>query len=374
MYNAEQIAKLRLIRSENVGSVTFRGLLQRFGSAQKALEMLPETARRGGARKTLHICTTEQAEREMENTNRFGARIIFDTDENYPPLLKQLPDAPPVLSVSGNAALLKSRFIALVGTRNASINGKNMARRMAADFTRAGFSVASGLALGIDAAAHEGALFNATNKNSTVAVLGTGINVPYPLKNKELYASIRDKGVIISEFAFDTAPQPSHFPQRNRIISGLSESLVVIEASLRSGSLITANKALDQGREVYAVPGNPMDARANGVNYLIKNGAPLVESAADVLENMAAFVPSCLKEECTPDTFGTGDNDFSNADLTAERQELLEKLDFTPVGVDILTQETGLPAKTISVLLVELELAGKIERLPGNKILRLTEA
>lgn len=374
MYDVEQIAKLRLIRSENVGSVTFRGLLQRFGSAQKALEMLPETARRGGARKALRICTANQAEREIEQTNRFGAQIIFDTNENYPPLLKQIPDAPPVLSVLGNAEMLKSRFIALVGTRNASINGKNMARRMAADFAHAGFSVASGLALGIDAAAHEGALFNATKKNATVAVLGTGINVPYPLKNKELYDSIRDKGVIISEFAFDTAPQPSHFPQRNRIISGLAESLVVIEASLRSGSLITANKALEQGRDVYAVPGNPLDARANGVNYLIKNGAPLVESAADVLENMTAFVPDALKEEAVSDTFTSGNNDFSSNDLTAERQELLEKLDFTPVGIDILAQETGLPAKTISVLLVELELAGKIERLPGNMILRLTDA
>ena len=373
MYDAEQIAKLRLIRSENVGCVTYAALVGRFGSARNALENLPETAKRGGARFCPHIYTNAQAQKEIEALEKFGASLIFDTDEAYPPLLKQIPDAPPVLSVVGDTGLLRTRFIALVGTRNASINGRHMARQMAADFVQAGFSVVSGLALGIDAAAHEGALTKATAKASTVAVLGTGVNVPYPNQNRELYARTREKGAIVSEFPFDTKPAPSNFPRRNRIISGMAESLTVIEASLRSGSLITARKALEQGRDVYAVPANPLDARASGVNRLIKDGAPLVESAADVLENMAAFVPSMLKEEAAPMLEPAPAQNFSEADLTAARPELLEKLDFAPVGVDELIRETGLPARAISALLAELELAGKIERLPGNKILRLSD-
>ena len=369
----EKIARLRLIRSENVGCITFRVLLRRYKTATEAVERLPETARRGGAKKAPAVCSVFEAEKELEAHAGIGAEIVFDSDADYPPLLKHVPDAPPVLSVLGNKHLLRQRHVALVGTRNASVNGRNLARKMANDFVAAGISVVSGLALGIDAAAHEGALFSATPRASTTAVLGTGINIPYPSQNKELYFGIRHKGVLISEFPFGTAPQPSNFPRRNRIISGMAEALTVIEASMRSGSLITAKKALEQGRDVYAVPGNPLDPRASGVNHLIKNGAVLVESAADVLENISALSSFGLHEDTFDDDISSQKINISEDDLSSARQEFLKKLDMTPVSADVLARETGLPAQTISVLLVELELAGKIERLPGNKILRLSD-
>lgn len=373
MDQEEKINRLRLFRSENVGAVTFRVLLEHFKTAENALNALPEKARKGGRIKALRICSRDDAEREIEAVQKIGAELLFSGQKEYPEPLAQINDVPPVLSVLGNKALLKKPHVAVVGTRNASINGKNIARHIAADLVKSGYSVASGMALGIDAAAHEGALYAANENASTTAVLGTGINVPYPEQNKRLYDQIKEKGVLISEFPFNTKPQPSNFPQRNRIISGLAQGLVVIEAALRSGSLITANKALEQGKDVFAVPSSPLDPRAAGVNHLIKSGAPLVESAQDIIEHLAQSVPFTLNETNDEDTPEIKTLLPKIQEPTDEdRQAVLSLLDGSPVEIDMLIRETGLPADAISVLLVELELAEKIERLPGNKVIRIT--
>ncbi|MBR1777970.1 MAG: DNA-processing protein DprA [Alphaproteobacteria bacterium] len=373
MDQEEKINRLRLFRSENVGAVTFRVLLEHFKTAENALNALPERARNGGRNKPLRIYTRDQAEKEFEDIQKAGAEFLFSGEDAYPEILAQMPDAPPVLSVIGNKSLLKKPHIAVVGTRNASANGKNMARHMASELVSAGYSVVSGLALGIDGAAHDGALYSANERASTTAVLGTGINVVYPEQNRRIYNQICEKGVIISEYVLNTKPQPSNFPQRNRIISGLSLGLVVIEAALRSGSLITANKALEQGKDVFAVPSSPLDPRAAGVNHLIKNGAPLVESAQDIIDHLNSFIPFTLSE--TPREPSRLQEQIKRSDqepTDADRNELLSLLDEAPVEIDILIRETGLPASVISVLLVELELAGQIERLPGNKVIHIT--
>ena len=373
MDQEEQINRLRLFRSENVGAVTFRVLLEHFKTAENALIALPEKARKGGLKKALRICPRDEAEREIEAVQKCGGEMLFLGQREYPELLAQINDAPPVLSVFGNKALLKKPHVAVVGTRNASINGKNIARHIAADLVKAGYGVVSGLALGIDAAAHEGALYAANENASTIAVLGTGINVPYPEQNRKLYDQVREKGCLVSEFPFNAKPQPSNFPQRNRIISGLAEGLVVIEAALRSGSLITANKALEQGKDVFAVPSSPLDPRAAGVNHLIKNGAPLVESAQDIIDHLARPVPFTLGETRTePQREPTVSTVRDEEPTDENRNRLLSLLDGSPVEIDMLIRETGLPADVISVLLVETELAGQLERLPGNKVIRIT--
>ena len=373
MDQEEQINRLRLFRSENVGAVTFRVLLQHFKTAENALNALPEKARQGGLKKGLKICSHGEAEKEIEAVQKIGGEMLFLGQAEYPEPLAQINDAPPVLSVLGNKELLKKPHVAVVGTRNASINGKNIARHIAADLVKSGYSVVSGLALGIDAAAHEGALYAANENASTTAVLGTGINVPYPEQNKKLYEQVWEKGVLISEFPFNTKPQPSNFPQRNRIISGLAQGLVVIEAALRSGSLITANKALEQGKDVFAVPSSPLDPRAAGVNHLIKSGAPLVESAQDIIDHLAQSTPFMFSE--TNEKTSLPENQLPvriREPTNEDRKELLSLLDGSPAEIDMLIRETGLPAGVISVLLVELELAGQLERLPGNKVIRIT--
>lgn len=373
MNQEEKINRLRLFRSENVGAVTFRVLMEHFKTAEKALSALPEKARKGGLRKPLKICSRAEAEKEFEDIQKAGAEFIFSGEDAYPEQLAILPDAPPVLSVMGNKALLKKPHVAIVGTRNASVNGKNIARHIALDLVKAGYSVVSGMALGIDGAAHDGALYMADENASTTAVLGTGVNVVYPEQNRRIYDAIRQKGALISEYALNTKPQPSNFPQRNRIISGLALGLVVIEATLRSGSLITANKALEQGKDVFAVPASPLDPRAAGVNHLIKNGAPLIESAEDIIEHLRTATAFSLSE-----TAGNGQNTQLPAEPVyqepsdQDRTDILSLLDGSPIEIDLLIRETGLPASVISVLLVELELGGQIERLPGNKIIRIT--
>lgn len=368
----EKIDRLRLFRSENVGAVTFRVLMRHFKSARDALDALPERARKGGAGRPLNICSQSQAEKEFEEAAKIGAEMIFLDGPDYPDLLAALPDAPPVLTALGDKAFLKTPQIAIVGTRNASINGRNIARHIALDLARAGYGTVSGMALGIDGAAHDGALHADNPSASTTAVLGTGVDVPYPPQNRRLYDEIRQKDVIVSELPLHTNPQPSNFPQRNRIISGLSIGLVVIEAALRSGSLITANKALEQGKDVFAVPATPTDDRAKGVNLLIKNGAPLVENAEDILEHLQSNTLFAFSEKKTKKPEIDVPPAAYNEPAERDRTDVLSLLDGAPVEIDSLIRETGLPAGTISVLLVELELAGRIERLPGNKVMRIT--
>ncbi len=288
---AERLDWLRLIRSENVGPITFRRLLERFGSAAAALRAVPDLARRGGRARAIQICPRDRAEAELAAVEAAGAQLVALAEPDYPPALAHVEDAPPILCLAGNIHLLQRTVVAIVGARNASINGQRLARDLAGDLAAAGYVVASGMARGIDAAAHQGSL-----QGGTVGVLGGGIDVIYPKENKDLFEAVRAQGVLVSESPPGTEPQARHFPRRNRIISGISLGVVVIEARPQSGSLITARMALEQGREVFAVPGSPLDPRSRGANDLIRQGAVLTETAADVRAVLDAMQRSPLAE------------------------------------------------------------------------------
>jgi DNA processing protein len=273
--SAERLAWLRLIRSENIGPVNFRRLLARFGTAEAAIAALPDLVRRGGRSRPIKLYPREAAESELSALETLGGRLIAVIEPDYPPALAALEDAPPVISALGDLGLLQRKSVAVVGARNASANGRRLARDLAAGLGTAGFVVTSGMARGIDAAAHVGAL-----ETGTVAVVAGGLDVVYPPENEALYGEILARGLLVSEMPPATVPQAGHFPRRNRLISGMSLGVLVVEAARRSGSLITARYALEQGREVLAVPGSPLDPRARGCNDLLRQGAVLVELAA----------------------------------------------------------------------------------------------
>lgn len=360
---AERLDRLRLIRSENVGPRTFQRLLERFGSAAAALAALPELAKRGGGKRPIKVCPKSAAEAEMEAADRLGAGVLAWGEPDYPRMLAAIDDAPPILYVRGNASLLGRPMVAMVGARNASINGRNLARRIAADLGRAGMVVASGLARGIDTAAHEGSL-----SSGTVAVLAGGVDVVYPPENQRLYDDIVAMGCVLSEMPPGTQPQASHFPRRNRIVSGLSLGVVVLEASLKSGSLITARMAADQGREVFAVPGHPADPRAAGPNDLIRHGAVLTERADDVMAVLGDLLRRPLGEGRKADFASAATALPAETELVRARAAILESLGPTPVTVDSIIRECQLSASVVSLVLLELELAGRLERHPGNQV------
>ena len=359
----ERIDRLRLIRSENIGPVTFRQLLMRFGSASAAIDALPDMARRGGRRKTLRVATVAAAEREMSMLDAIGGRHLIIGEAEYPEPLANIADAPPALLVLGHTGLLKRATEAIVGARNASTNGRRFAQSLARELAAMDVLVASGLARGIDAAVHAGAL-----EGGTVAVLAGGVDVIYPKENTKLYESVRAQGVIISEMPLGTEPLARHFPSRNRIISGLSLGVIVVEAALRSGSLITARLAGEQGREVFAVPGSPLDPRARGTNDLIRNGATLVERAADVLDIISTMHGTRLREPGHDAFRGDLIGKIDEATVTAARRDIAGRLGVTPVSVDALIRDTDYPPAAIWTILVELELAGRLERLPGAMV------
>lgn len=353
----ERIAKLRLIRSENVGPVSYRHLTARYGSASAALEALPDLARRGG-RRDFRIANLAAVQREMEAVDAAGARLVFLGEANYPPLLAEIEDAPPALAVRGEIKHAHRRTIGIVGARNASAAAIRFARGLAADLAAADIVVVSGLARGIDAAAHAGAL-----SGGTIGVIAGGIDNIYPPENAELYAALYERGLVIAEQPFGTEPQARHFPRRNRLISGLSAGIVVVEAAPRSGSLITARFAGEQGREVMAVPGFPLDPRAQGCNQLIRDGATLVQSAADIAETIAPFGAARL---------AAGGSRFSappptDADDSA-RGAVTALLSLTPVAVDELVRLSGEPPAVVQTVLLELELAGRLVRHAGARV------
>ncbi len=275
----ERLNWLRLSRSENIGPITFFQLLRRFGAASAALEAIPDLARRGGRKKPIQLLDPGEAEREADIIAKSGARLIAACEPDYPLALRAIADPPPVLTVLGRIDLLgaASPTVAIVGARNASGAGQRIAQGIAADLGTGGIIVASGLARGIDTAAHRGAL-----ATGTVAVVAGGVDVTYPPENRDLQASIAEKGCVISEQPMGTEPQARHFPRRNRLISGISLGVLIVEAAPRSGSLITARMALEQGREIFAVPGSPLDPRAQGTNHLLRQGAILTERADDI--------------------------------------------------------------------------------------------
>ncbi len=361
--DGERLDWLRLARSESVGPISFRGLIERFGTARAALEALPEMARRGGRARGLTPSSAADAEREMAALAALGGRMVASCEPDYPEPLAAIEDAPPVLSVLGRRDLMSRRSVAVVGARNASGNGRRIATRLARELGGAGLTVVSGLARGIDAAAHDGAL-----ESGTVAVVAGGIDVVYPRENEELYRRIAEDGVVVAECAFGIQPQARHFPRRNRIISGLSVATVVVEAAPRSGSLITARMANEQGREVFAVPGSPLDPRAQGCNALIRRGATLIQSAEDVLEGLSPMLRTLPARR--RDEFAGLDSDAKAAEINGPEAQsrVLECLSPTPTPVDEVLRDCQLSASTVFAILLELELAGRIERHPGNRV------
>ncbi|WP_428485000.1 DNA-processing protein DprA [Rhodopila sp.] len=372
---ADQINHLRLVRTEGVGPITYRRLIERYRTPAAALAALPRLARAGGRTSALSSPPATDVAREIEQTMALGGRLVFLGDDDYPPLLALMDDAPPCLIMLGDAALARSPCVAAVGGRNASANGQRIAETLAAELAQS-VVVVSGLARGIDTAAHRGAM----QTGRTIAVVAGGIDQPYPPENAALHRRIADTNLIVTETPIGTVPQARHFPRRNRIIAGLSLGVVVIEAALRSGSLITARLAQEAGREVFAVPGSPLDPRARGGNDLIRQGAMLVETAADVLTNLPP-APSASAAS-SPRRF-TGLNEpvqpLNNASVPAEgsadaRLEVLSRLSADSTTVDDLLRRCQLASSVTMAVLLELELAGRVETLPGNRVALLPDA
>ncbi len=351
---------LRLIRTENVGPRSFRNLINRYGGAAAALEALPSLARRGGGLIPPRVPTPQEAEAEMRALERLGGRFIALGEPEYPALLREIDDAPPLIAVLGQPSLLSRPCVAIVGSRNASGVGRTMTARLARGLGEAGWVIVSGLARGIDAVAHEASL-----GFGTVAVLAGGLDRPYPRENEALMRAIAEQGVVLTEMPMGWEPRARDFPRRNRLVSGMSRGVVVVEAAERSGSLITARLAAEQGRDVFAVPGSPMDPRASGTNALIRNGATLVTNAAEVLEGLTLLrnLPRSLDaEEETGGSF-----DIPEPDDNA-RSRLLGLLGPAPLPVDDLVALSGLSAAEVQILLLELELAGRLERHGGGRV------
>jgi DNA processing protein len=370
--DAERVDWLRLIRSDNVGPRTFRSLLRHFGSAKVALERLPDLARRGGAARPGRIGSEQDARAELAAGKHLGVSLLASGEDGYPPRLAELDDAPPLLGVRGSRDALMRPIIAVVGSRNASGAGLKFAGTLSRDLGDAGFVIASGLARGIDQAAHRASL-----ASGTIAVLAGGHDKIYPPEHEDLLAAlIESGGAAISEMPLGHVPRARDFPRRNRLISGVALGVVVVEAAHRSGSLITARIAAEQGREVFAVPGSPLDPRARGGNDLIRQGAMLVENAADVLDNLP-LGPAVIQ----PRLSGLGEPELPPFEESprSEHQpemasEILSLLSPEPTMVDDLVRRCHLsPSVTVAVLL-ELELAGRVETLSGNRVALLPDA
>lgn len=364
MDDKEKIAWLRLIRTENVGPITFHNLIDTFKSAQKAIEALPTLSRRGGRLKDLKLFDEFAALEEMEKLTRMGGEMIFAAEKDYPLSLSTIEDAPPVLSILGNKRLLNLPAIGIVGARNASLNGRKFAEKLAKDLGAGGQIVASGLARGIDAAAHTGAL-----STGTIAAVAGGVDVIYPPENTSLYQQIKSEGCIVAESPLGMEPMAKHFPKRNRIISGVSSGVIVVEATLKSGSLITARMAAEQGRDVYAVPGHPFDPRASGPNKLIQDGATLVQGAGDILDSIAQFsaIRPALEDGPQERWMPAALSENEAEDV---REIVLQNISTVPLTVDELVRNCHLTIPAVQMVLLELELAGRIQRLPGNRIVQ----
>jgi DNA processing protein len=354
----EAFARIRLLRSPNIGPVSYRQLLGRFGTAGNALEALPDLAARGG---TYRAASESRVTAEVQAVRAAGARYLFHDSPDYPPLLAELDSAPPILSCRGDSALAARPCVAIVGARNASAAAVKLARQFAAELAEAGFAVVSGLARGIDGAAHQASL-----GSGTIGVIASGIDIAYPPEHADLQEAIAGQGLLLAEQPAGTEPLARHFPSRNRIISGLAAGTVVVEAAPRSGSLITARLAGEAGREVMAVPGSPLDSRSQGCNQLIRDGAVLVQSAADVIEQLSGFdgaARSVLRE--ARETIHVPGEDL--ADEPADVSGLLTS---APVAVDELIRQSGESAAAVQLALLELELAGRLVRHAGGRVSR----
>lgn len=360
---AERRDRLRLIRSQNVGPATFTALLAHFGTAAAALAAVPELSRRGGRGRAIQIASRESAEAEIEALERLGGRLIALGEADYPVPLAAIPDPPPLIQLLGSPEAPARSCFAMVGARNASAAGRRFARDMAAALGRGDLVIVSGMARGIDTAAHEAAL-----ATGTVAVVAGGVDVAYPAENRRLYDEIVAQGAVISEQPLGTQPTARHFPPRNRLISGLSLGTLVVEAAPRSGSLITARMALEQGREVFAVPGPPIDPRYRGTNGLIRDGAVLTETAGDILEHLEGMKSHRPPRSIPPSSAGEVVEMAPESDTSRGQDAILALLGPIPVTVDELLRECQVSPAVLQTVLIELELAGRLERHPGNRV------
>lgn len=366
----QRLACLRLIRSGNVGSATFRELINRFGGARQALDALPELSRRGG--RAIRICGEDVALREMEAAEKAGVTPIFTIEPGYPRNLAVLEQPPPLIYAKGQACLLQTPAVAIVGPRQASAAGRKLARIFAAALGKAGLVIVSGLARGIDGVAHETAM-----STGTVAVVAGGIDMIYPPEHADLHRQIGEHGCIISEMPCGFTPRATDFPRRNRIISGMSLGVLVVEAARRSGTLHTARRAAEQGREVFAIPGHPLDPRAEGTNLLLKDGATLVTEPEDIISALEPLtaqgqrffreLPESIPEE--PPTPVDASLEIADTD----RDRVLSALGPHPIELDEIARSTGLGVRAVRAVLIELDLAGRIERHGSGLVSRIAD-
>ena len=353
----EAFARIRLLRSPNVGPVSYRQLMERFGEATGALAALPDLAGRGGA--AYRPAAEARVQEEIAAVRRAGARYLFHDSSDYPPLLGQVETAPPILIVRGDADLAKRPSVAIVGARNASAAAVKLSRSFAAGLAENGFVVVSGLARGIDGAAHTGAL----STGSTIGVIASGIDIAYPPEHAELQERVAAEGLLIAEQPPGTEPLARHFPSRNRIIAGLAAGTLVVEAAPKSGSLITARLAGEYGREVMAIPGSPLDSRSHGCNQLIRDGGVLVQSVEDVIELLCAFdgTPRSTFREAVPAYVAA-------VELADEPADIAALLTTAPIAVDELIRQSGTSAAAVQLALLELEIAGRLARHAGGRV------
>lgn len=371
-FSAEKVAWVRLSRTEGIGPVRMAQLISRFGSAERAIEAFPTLE----AFKNKTLAPLSKIEDEIAESHMHKAHMVCFYEDDYPEALRMTSDAPPVLTVRGDLSLLSMRGVGIVGTRNASMNGRKMTQMLAADIGKEDYTIISGLARGIDSAAHRAAL-DAGAK--TIAVIAGGANDIYPRENDALYHEICEKGAVVSEMPWGTKATAKLFPKRNRIVSGLSLALIVVEAAMRSGSLITARLAAEQGREVYAVPGSPLDGRAAGPNALIQQGAKLVMGAEDILEDIASMAPRPVVRERNKESASLFDFKEDQAkkapaipsdvgeDAPLELK-ILNSLSTIPSEVDDLIRVVNAPASAVQTALIMLEMDQKVERIHGNRV------
>lgn len=366
----ERIKWIRLSRSENVGKATFFRLIDLYGSASAALEQIGDHAIKGGLGRRIKVCSQIDVERELENSHKIGAELILFREEKYPRLLREIDDPAPVLTVKGKTELLNQYGVAVVGPRNASFNGTAFARRVAADLGGNSLIINSGLAKGIDTAAHESSL-----KTGTIAVIAGGIDHVYPSENAQLYHKIANQGLLVSELPLGMPPKGGNFIQRNRIISGISLGVVIVEASLRSGSLTTARFAGEQGREIFSVPGSPFDPRCHGTNRLIKQGAKLTENVDDILEELNSLKMrfsevGMLKEADIEEFVAPTPKVPSDDDINKVREEIFSKLSFVPISIEAIISEIRVSPRFVNIAVIQLELADKVEVKHGKVSLK----
>lgn len=363
--DAQRLSWLRLLRSENVGPATFRALVNQFGGAQAAIDALPDLSRRGGRTQAIRLCSIDDAEAELARGKRLGAHLVAHGERGYPPALAHADGSPPLIYVKGRLELADMPIVSIVGARNGSAAGQKFTRQIANALGLEGFVIASGLARGIDTAAH-----NASLDAGTIAVVAGGIDVVYPPENAGLQEAIGERGLLISERSPGHTPRAKDFPRRNRLISGIALGVVVIEAAQRSGSLITARMAGEQGREVFAVPGSPLDPRAAGTNNLLKQGATLVTAPDDITEALAPILGRPVGK--TPRELSSNEEQEVPRPLPdigqTERDRVIEALGPSPIDIDEIIRCTGIETRKVHIILLELDLAGRLQRHPRQLV------